>query len=112
MPKTKKRSYSPDELETIRPEDFRFVHTNRARVSENLFDVTLLFGAILPPAALTGEPPYIEERVGVTMSWEHLKALRDIITERVEHYESQIGAIRNPGVTIAPDPKPRKRKAS
>ena len=102
--KPRKRSYTADELETIRSEDFRFVHASRARISENFFDVTLVFGAIRPPAALTGAP-YVEESVGVTMSWEHLKELRDVLNVRLENYESQIGAIRDPSAVSAPEQK-------
>jgi hypothetical protein len=77
------------------------------------FDVTLIFGAILPPTELS-KPPYAEERVGITMSWEHLRALRDVLTQRLDNYESQIGAIRKPDpkAEFKPNTRSRKRKPS
>ena len=93
-----------DELETIRAEDFRFIHANRARLSENFFDATLVFSSILPPTEGV-ELPYIEEQIGITMSWEHLKALVDVLAERLENYESQLGAIRARPGEITPSPK-------
>lgn len=107
--KTQQRQiYRVDELEVIRPEEFRFIHANRARVSENFFDASLIFSAILPSVEVAGTPPYLEERVGVSMSWEHLRALRDILTERIENYEAQMGPIRD--LTEAPSAKPKKPK--
>ncbi len=107
--KTQQRQgYRVDELEVIRSEDFHFAHANRARVSENFFDVSLIFSAILPRVEISGTPPYVEERVGVTMSWEHLKALRDVLTERIENYEADMGPIRD--LAEAPSAKPKKPK--
>ena len=39
------------------------------------------------------------------MSWEHLKELRDVLNVRLENYESQIGAIRDPSAVSAPEQK-------
>jgi hypothetical protein len=82
------------DLTHTRSEEFRFVYANSATVSETFWDITLIFGEVIPsPGQNTA---VVEDRVGVTMSWEHAKALCEVFKRQVDDYERKFGPLRNP----------------
>ena len=61
----------------------------------------LMFGHIVPNYAGSKEP-HIEDTVGVTMAWEHMKALVTALNTAIDGYEKENGAIRNVPTEISP----------
>jgi hypothetical protein len=94
------------DLDRTRATDFRFVHANSASVAETFWDTMIVFGAVVPRT--DQESPVIEERVGVSMSWEHLKALYRVLGRRIQKYEQTNGIqLREPsGITSQTPKKP------
>jgi hypothetical protein len=83
------KQYNILELVHKRSPDFRFAYTNSSALAANFYDANLLFGEI--QRTLTDEAPYIEDRVAVTMTWEHLKALDRAIQKAIAEYEKHGG---------------------
>jgi hypothetical protein len=79
------------DLPHTRASDFRLVYTNNTGLALNFYDITLIFGYVVPDAFKPGETQ-IEDRVAVTMSWEHAKALVNGLRSVVEQYESENNA--------------------
>lgn len=82
------------DLERVQSADFMFVHSNSARLAENFYDIQIIFGAVIPRPK--EELPAIEERVAVSMSWEHAKALYLAVKRSVDAYEGAHGPLRSP----------------
>ncbi len=87
--------FNVSDLKHHRGADFKQVYTNSATMGLSFFDVSITFGEIVP-AGDVNTAPQIEDRVSVTMSWEHLKALGDAISGVLGNYEQSQGAIRTP----------------
>lgn len=58
-------------------------------MSETFYDVNIVFGQVMPPDPNKDDKtPYTLERASVSMSWEHLRALTDLINKRLALYEA------------------------
>jgi hypothetical protein len=71
---------------------FVSVFTDTCGFATNFYSVTLVFGGVVSRQA---KGPYVEDRAAVAMSWEHAKALADILTSNIEAYEKQNGLVRS-----------------
>jgi Protein of unknown function (DUF3467) len=70
----------------------QMVYANVAGIRASAFDVSVEFGHAIP--ASEGEvqiPP--NWLVRVAMSWEHARALRDLLDKQLEAYETQVGPL-------------------
>lgn len=104
MPAVKSGPYNVSDLEHERASDFRRVYSNSAGLATTFYDVTVIFGEITGTAP--GIVPKIEDRVGVAMSWEHLKALYVALGRAIATYEAeQKTTIRTPSSAV-PDATP------
>lgn len=81
---TSGKTYLVADLKHRRAEDLKSVHANSANFAANFYDVALIFGQIVPQYE---DEPIIEDKVSITMSWEHLKALGDGIQQIIANYE-------------------------
>jgi len=80
------------DLPTRRSDDFVAVHANGTRVSENFYDAIIVFNQVVPPDPSQGDKvPYVLECASVSMSWEHLQALADLLNKRLKLYEERHG---------------------
>jgi hypothetical protein len=68
-------------------------YANNATMAMTFWDFTMTFGETVFDTF--GDKPYIEDRVSVSMSWEHTKALYKSLEQIVSSYERQNGEIRN-----------------
>lgn len=73
---------------------FVSVYTNTVAVSVTFWDILMIFGHVLLSHEDVAKEPHIEDSVGLTMSWEHAKALANALTTAVENYEKEHGPIR------------------
>jgi hypothetical protein len=88
------KQYNIADLSHRKASDFRSVYANASMLGANFYDVNLLVGEI--QGGMAEELPYVEDRVAITMSWEHLKALGGAIQKAVTDYEKHgFGAIRD-----------------
>jgi hypothetical protein len=71
----------------------QMVYANVAGIRGGPFDVSLEFGYLVPQGSKEeAVPPAWLVRVG--MSWEHLRALHQLIGDQLASYEEQVGSIR------------------
>jgi hypothetical protein len=68
-----------------RSEDYKVVYSNAAFMNVSFFDASITFGEVMPTVPDTS--PHIADRVTITMSWEHLKALHNAIGSLMENFE-------------------------
>lgn len=82
------------EVQRIHCSDFQQVYANSASIGATFYDACITFGQII--AGPEKDEVHVEERVAVSMSWEHLKALSVAMQKAVQAYESDgKGQIRN-----------------
>ena len=90
--KEKKTGYKLEELERIQVPGFVSVYANNTNASAGFYDLRLIFGEI------SGKPgqekPIIEDRVSVTLAWEHVGPLRDLLDRLLAEYERKYGPPR------------------
>jgi len=79
------------DLKHIRSSDFKVIYTDAAGLALNFYSLSVIFGQIIPDSA---EGMVIEDRVFVTMSLEHAKALAHVLLEHIAKYEAKSGQIR------------------
>jgi hypothetical protein len=92
---TESEPYNVSDLEHERSSDFKQIYSNNASMGLSFFDVSITFGELVP--SLHKVAPKIQDRVTVTMSWEHLKALYEALSKIIAGYEQSQGAkIRTP----------------
>jgi hypothetical protein len=79
--------------------EYRRVYANNATMAMTFWDFTMTFGETVFDNF--GDAPHIEDRVSVSMSWEHTKALYQALEKVIEGYEAtQGGKIRiSPGTS-------------
>ena len=89
-----KRKLPIEDLPHTRTDDFRFIHSNSASITETFWDMSLIFGEA---TAGPGVEPHVQDQVSVSMSWEHAKVLCRVLSERIAAYERENDAsIRTP----------------
>ena len=81
-----------DDLPRRHPSTYIETYANNVGASSNFYDVRLIFGQLIadPKADV-----YIEDRVTVTMAWEHAKQFRDLLTQLIDAYEKDNGELRS-----------------
>jgi hypothetical protein len=96
-PKTEEKTekvqkiFNVAELEHYRIPEFVSVYSNSAGFGINFFDLSIVFGQIVSPNI---ESMLIEDRVAVTMSIEHARALMIALQDTLAAYEKTHGQIR------------------
>ena len=85
LPDDSKVFNAKDLAHTNSPDFFR-VYANSANFGLNFFDLTITFGEMVSEADANGM--HIENRVAVTMSLEHARALSDALQKTIDIYES------------------------
>ena len=85
------KAFNVGELEHRPAPNFLQVYANSASFGVNFFELSILFGQIT-----TASPSKmnVEERVTVTMSLEHAKALANALQEALTNYEKSHASIR------------------
>jgi hypothetical protein len=87
-------TYSIAKLRRTRTATFVEAYANHTQATPSFHDIRLIFAGIIVPHDPESPAPYVEERAGITMSWEHAKALRDLLTRMIDGYEATTGPIR------------------
>lgn len=87
------KTYNIMDLEHTKTPDFRYVYSNNSGLGANFYDVNLVFGEI--HNSYSNDAPTIEDKVAITMTWEHLRALGTAIQKAVAEYEKTAGPIRS-----------------
>lgn len=72
------------ELKRVRSQGFVSVYTNNVNATAMFFDLSLIFGQIV--VVPQGET-FLEDRVSVTMAWEQVGPLRDLLDRLLKNYE-------------------------
>jgi len=107
MPSKSKKGKTPiyklDQIERVRVPNFCSVYANNTNGSATFYDLSLLFGQAV--GAPSKDKPYIEDRVSVTLAWEHVGPLRDLIDRLLKGHEEAYGPIRK-----QPQPPAKKKK--
>jgi hypothetical protein len=88
---TKEEGVRVADLPKQKSKDFLTTYANNVGSASSRYDVRLVFGQV---TFGPGEEPYIEDRAAVTMCWEHVVALRDLLTRLISQYENKEGKIR------------------
>ncbi|MGD0774286.1 MAG: DUF3467 domain-containing protein [Candidatus Solibacter sp.] len=85
------------DLSHRRVQDFHSIYANTAGFAVGFYDFEIIFGRIVSGHSKDENiHPYIEDVTGVTMSWEHAKALASGLSKVIESYEVEQGKIREP----------------
>lgn len=79
------------EVANVRSPEYRNYYCNSVSVISSTFDIRLLIGDIGPDAS--GAQAANTVQCGVVMSWEHAKALSNLLKARVEEHESMFGPL-------------------
>jgi len=80
----------PD-LPRRKSDGFVSIYANNVGSAMTFYDLRLIFGQILFGP---GEEPVIEDRCSITMPWEHVLAMRDLLNRVIDNYERDSGKIR------------------
>lgn len=92
--KAKVLEYNIADLEHERAALFVDLYVNHTQAQPSFNDLRMVMGAIVDNRGKREAPPVIEERVAVTMAWEHAKSLRDLLTRMIDAYEKENGLLR------------------
>ena len=98
MPKSKKtpnkggKRVSPGEFRRVEASDFVSIYANNANGGGGFYDMLLVFGQLLSKPGT--KDPYIEDRVAITMAWEHVGPLRDLLDRLLKKYVGTHGQVR------------------
>lgn len=87
------KTFNVAELEHYRVPDFTQVYANSAGFGINFFDLSIVFGQIVSPS---NDSMLIEDKIVVTMSIEHARALMLALQDTLATYEKTHGQIRKP----------------
>jgi hypothetical protein len=79
--------------------EYRSVYANNVALGISAFDISLVFGEIM--GSEDGKTVNVEQRVRVTMSPQHAKALVMVLAENLHNYEKNIGPIPLPETILA-----------
>jgi hypothetical protein len=82
------------ELPRTKAAGYAEVYTNTANILSGFFDVSLIFGVIEVDLSPEARKVSIQDRVSVRMSWEHAKALADLIHSKIDDYQKLNGPLR------------------
>jgi len=85
------------DLKHIASADYKVIYADSAWLTINFYGLSIVFGQIVPAIHRTpGEPTelVVEDRVTVTMSIEHARALADVLQEHIQKYEDKQGPVR------------------
>jgi len=97
---------SPEDMKQIetktlpkrRAPNYISTYANQANLAASFFDARLIFSEMMVEATKTAEgitvPLVMEEKVAISMSWEHVKGLAVLLAKRVEDYEKRYGQLR------------------
>ncbi len=85
-----KTTFKVSDLERVRAPGFVEVYANTASGGAGFYDLRLVFGQTVTDAG----SPRVDERAAVTMGWEHIRALRDVLDRLLTEYEEEHGPIR------------------
>ncbi len=89
--KTTTKRVKISEMERVKSPQFLSVYANSTNVASSFLDARFLFGQVLGSPT---EAEHIEDSVSVTMTWEHVVRLRDLLINVVKVYEDKNGSIR------------------
>ena len=90
--KEKPRSYTVEQLERIRVPNFCSVYANSTNSYSSFYDLRLIFGQVVVDPGR--EKPFVEDRVSVTLTWEHVGPLLDLLDKLLKAHELEHGPIR------------------
>ncbi|MGO9256297.1 MAG: hypothetical protein ACLQU1_08355 [Bryobacteraceae bacterium] len=85
MKQREAKTFNINELVHKKAPDFRFVYSNNSGLGANFYDVNLVFGEI--QSSFSADAPYIEDKVAITLTWEHLKALSIALQQAIADFE-------------------------
>jgi hypothetical protein len=91
------------QLPVVQSKDFVSIYSNSANLEVTPWDFKIVFGSV--GKGETGQSR-IENRVEVTMSPQHAKALLAIFATNLQEYEKRVGEIKLPLPQPAPAPAP------
>lgn len=80
------------DLPRVRTQSFVSTYANNVGSAMGRYDLRLIFGQIVFGPNEDGR---IEDSVSVTMAWEHVVPLRDLLSRIIEKYEVDHGKIRD-----------------
>jgi hypothetical protein len=81
-----------DEAGRPGPPEMQLVYANTAGIRGGPFDASLEFGYVIPPGEGEDPRPPIWA-VRVAMSWEHVRALHELLGAQLKKYEAQVGKL-------------------
>lgn len=81
-------------LPRSRAEKFISIYSNNADVLASFLDLRIVLSevSVHPGQELSAS---LIEHASVVMSWEHAKALADLLTQKVSEFESEYGPLRS-----------------
>ena len=85
------KAITVSDLRRGRTPGFVSVYANNVGSAMTPYDLRLIFGQIVFGP---DEEPHIEDSVSITMAWEHVLPLRDLLTRVTEKFEHDYGPIR------------------
>jgi hypothetical protein len=103
-PTLKSATVKIEDLPRHNADNFLDIYANNVGSSSNFYDLRFLFGQIIAGPKID---PHIEDRVSVTMSWEHARQFRALLDRLIKGYEANTGPIRkHPAVADDEDAEP------
>ena len=78
-------TFRTSELKRIEAPGFVSIYANNADASMNFYDLCLVFGQVLVKPGT--DRPIIEDRASVTMTWEHVEPLVNLLRRLLDDYE-------------------------
>jgi hypothetical protein len=84
-------SVSVNQVRRNRGPGFLSIHANNTNATRGFFDISLVFGELI---LIPGPDPqsYIDDKVQVSMSWEHAKAINKLLERSINEYEEKNNA--------------------
>ena len=87
----KKHSYKIADLTRVPTSNFFSTYANNTHGSSSFYDLRLVFGQVIIPQV---KEPYIEDRASITITWEHVGPLRDLLDRMLKTYQAEYGPAR------------------
>jgi hypothetical protein len=69
-----------------------FIYCNSAGIRGGAFDMSLEFSYVIPPGLHEAPAPPVSQ-IRIAMSWEHARALHQLLGEHLELYETHVGKL-------------------
>lgn len=89
---------SQQDLVLTKSPDFAMHYANNTGLVTTTFDLSLLFGRIID---IGGGKVTVEQFAQITMSYQHAKAVSEILTDHLRKYEEKHGEIKGKAVSLA-----------